>query len=145
MATKMTLKRYLYEKLYFIYYSVKELLMDIVNLIEELKKPRMWSAILYATFFVAAYARNFKLMRWTLPLIFIMYLIRQKKERKYISELFEKDLKRSIDSNIVKEHYDIYKKQRYFAHKEFLDFNDWKKIEIKKLNKKHKSVQDALH
>ena len=127
----MKLKRLLYERLYFVYYSVKELGMDVVNLLLELKKPRMWSAILYGTFFVAVYLRNFKLMRWTLPIIFIIYLIRQKQEKHWKGELFEKDLKRNIDSYIVKEHYNLYNKQCYFAHKESLDFSRWKKRERK--------------
>ena len=145
MGRSVKLKRYLYERLYFIYYSVKEFLLDIVNIIKELKKPKMWLAILYATFFVAAYMRNFKLMKWVLPPIFIVYLIRQKIEKHWKGELFAKDLKRGIDSNIVKEHYSLYKKQRYFAHKEFSDFDEWKANEIKRIGEKHKSVQDAQH
>ena len=84
-------------------------------------------------------------MRWTLPLIFIIYLIRQKKERKYVGELFEKDLKRNILSNIVKEHYELYKKQCYFAHREFLELDGWKKLELKRINEKNKIGQNVQH
>ena len=133
----MKLKRLLYEQLYFVYYSVKELGMDVIHLLLELKKPRMWSAILYGTFFVAAYLRNFRLMKWILPPIFIVYLIRQKKEKQWKGELYEKDLKRNIDSYIVKEHYDLYKRQCYFAHKDPLNFDEWKQFEIKNKIKKN--------
>ena len=134
----MTLKRQLYERLYFIYYSVKDIFIDIVNLLEDLKKPRMWSTILYVTFFIAAYKRDFKLMKWTLPLIFIVYLIRQKKDTKWKGELFEKDLRRNIDSDIVKDHYKRYTKHCHFSHKEPIRVDEWKLSEIKRLDEKRK-------
>lgn len=135
----MTLKRLLYEKLYFIYYSVKEIVLDVVNLIEEFKKPRMWSIILYATFFIAVYNRNIRLMWTTLPFIFIVYLIRQKRDTKWRRELFEKDLRKNIDSDIVKKHYEHYKNHCRFSRKEPIGLDEWKLSEIKKLDEKNKS------
>ena len=128
----MKIKRKLYEAFYPIYFGLKELLVDILSFIAEFRKPRMWSAILYGTFFVAAYTRNFKLMKWTIPLILIIYFIRQKRDRRYMREIYIKDLKNNIDSDIVKEHYKRYVKQCNFSHKEVLPLDEWKVEELKR-------------
>lgn len=141
----MTLKRQLYERLYFVYYSVKEIKDDIINFIKEFRKPKMWLLILYVTFFVAVWKRNLKLVWTVLPLIFIVYLIRQKKDTKWRGELFEKDLRRNIDSDIVKEHYKRYTKNCHFSHKEPIGMNEWKKSEIRRLDEKHKNDRDVRH
>lgn len=141
----MTLKRKLYERLYFIYYAIKDFGKEIVNLISEFKKPRMWFAILCGTFFIAAYTRNRKLMVWAIPFIVLVYFIRHKRENFWKGELFEKDLRRSIDSNIVKDHYRHYTKQCHFSHKEPIGMEEWKKAEIKRLDEKCKNDRDARH
>lgn len=139
----MKLKRKIYEALYPIYFGIKELIVDILSFIEELKKPRTWSAILYGTFFVAAWYKNFTLMKWTLPLILIIYFIRQKKERRYIKDMYRRDLKNGIDSDIVKGHYERYVKQCGFSHKERMPFGEWKQKELRGIDEKHKSDQSV--
>ena len=135
----MTLKRRLYEELYFIWFGLKELLMAPVQFLMEFKKPRMWSTILYAVFVYAAYTRNIKLAWSTIPLILLVYFIRQKKDTQHIAEMYEKDLRRNIDSDMVMHRYKRYQSQCTFAHKSPTSFEEWKKQEIEEIDRKHKS------
>lgn len=124
-------------------YGIKELKNDFLEIIRLFKKPKTWSAILYATFLIAIYIRNYNLMWWTIPLISLVYFIRNKRENLWKAELYEKDIKNNIDSDIVNEHYERYKKQCYFARKEFLSFDEWKQSEIKRLDERNKIDQTS--
>lgn len=135
----MTFKRKLYETIYPYWYGIKELGNDFIDIISQFKKPRTWSAILYATFLIAVYVRNYNLMLWTIPLILLVYFIRNKKENLWKAELYEKDINNNINSDIVKEHYERYKKQCYFAKKDYLPFEEWRQSELKRLEEKNKT------
>lgn len=135
----MTPKRKIYEELYFIWFGLKELMLAPVQFLTEFKKPRMWSAILYAVFVYAAYTRNIKLVWSVIPLILLVYFIRQKKDTQHIAEIYEKDLRRNIDSDMVKHRYERHQSQCTFAHKSSIAFEDWKKQELQEIDKKHKS------
>lgn len=129
--------------LYWIYYSFKELFIEPFRLLEELKKPKMWATILYIIFFGSVYARNYTVMKWTLPMILIVYLVRQKRDRKYIGEMFIRDLRKDNDTDLVKEHYERYSKQCFFSKTEPISFEEWKKNEIVRIDEKRKSDLDA--
>lgn len=135
----MTPKRKIYEELYFIWFGVKELTLAPIQFLTEFKKPKMWSAMLYVVFVYAAYTRNIKLVWSVIPFILLVYFIRQKKDTQHIAEMYEKDLRRNIDSDMVKHRYERYQSQCSFAHKAPISFEDWKKQELEEIDKRHKS------
>jgi hypothetical protein len=110
--------------------------MDIISFLEGFKKPKMWSALLYITFFVLVLMRKYGLAWRTMSLIFLVYLIRHKRDGRYKYEMFVKDLMKGMDSSVVKEHYKMYVDKCHFSKKLELSFEEWKADEIKKLEKR---------
>lgn len=141
----MSIKRKLYEAFYPYWYGLRELMKDGLDILKEFKKPRMWSSILFAIILYGTYIRNFTLLKWAIPLFALVYFLRHKQEKLWKGELYEKDLNNNIDSDIVKEHYERYKKACYFSSKSFITFDEWKQQEITRIHEKHMSDQNAQH
>ena len=120
---------------FLIFYSFKSLVMDLVELAESFKKAKTWSFILYATFFLAVYYKQYTLMKIALPIILILYVIRQDKEPEYNKELKEKAFLKGDDKEMLR-YYQRYKKQCYFSKKEALSYEDYKANEVKELKEK---------
>ncbi|RLE37448.1 hypothetical protein DRJ17_06620 [Candidatus Woesearchaeota archaeon] len=110
---------------YLLVYSIKSLVFDLFDILSEFKKPKAWSFLLYAVFFVAAYYRKYMLMKWILPLILFVYFIRVKQEGKFKSDLFEKDILAGRKSELVMDYYKRYVSKCEYSGHEPMDFDKW--------------------
>ena len=123
------------ELLYLVWYSIKSLFTDLLEFFSALKKAKTWSFILYATFFLGVYYRNYTVMKIALPAILLLYILRQNKEPDYNKSVRDRAFQQGDDEKI-KLYYDRYKKQCYYSRKEPLSYDDYKKAEIRKLDEK---------
>ena len=98
--------------LFLLWYSIKDILMDFVRLLDELKKPRTWSFILYASLFLIAYYRKLTLTNAVivLSLILLVYVVRQHKDPDFNKAVKEKAFLKNDDDKI-KDYYEQYKRQ----------------------------------
>ena len=123
---------WLYEPLYLLWFSIKDAWLGVIETLAELKKPRTWLAILTGTIFVAFITKRYDLFKWFIGLMIIVYVIRQKVDGRYkhmmrINALMD-------DNNFVLEpYYERYRKECRFTRREPLDYESWKKEEIKKV------------
>jgi len=122
--------------LFLVWYSIKDLLLDIFMFLEALKKPKTWSFILYATLFLVAYYRK---LTWTnagiiFSLIFLIYIIRQNKDTNFLKALKEKAFLDNDDKKI-RSHYETYTKKCYFSvpRKEPLGYEEYKIEEVRRI------------
>jgi len=122
---------------YLVYDSLKSLVMDLVGLAASLKKAKTWSFILYATFFLAVYYKNYIVMKIALPLILILYILRRQKEPEFNTALRRMVFLTNNDKEIGV-YYEQYKKQTSFVfpRRESLSYEEYKREEIEKLKEK---------
>lgn len=132
------------EFIYLIRYALASWFYDGVEFISMLKKARTWSYMLYGTIIVALYYNNLKIVYIVLPLVFILYIVRQSKETKFNRDLKEKSFLEN-DEQKIKSYYETYKKQCFFSHpkREPLEYEDYKKYEINKINERKSSEEFA--
>ena len=124
------------EYLWLVYYSfVLEPFEEICYLFESIKKPKTWfyAALGIATY--GAYYKKYNVIKAMLPIIIILYIIRQKIEGSYRRSLLTNDLSKNKDTEIVKQAYENYKKKCFFSNSEPLEYEQWKQREINKMNK----------
>ena len=123
--------------IFLIWYSVKSLIMDLADLLSALKRAKTWSFILYATFFLAVWYKNYTLMKIALPLILLLYIIRQDKEPDFQKAKKDRAFLRN-DTKRIEGYYEKYKSACYFSRprKEPLNYEDYKKEELRKLFEK---------
>ncbi len=126
---------------YLIYDSIKSLVMELVELANSIKKAKTWSFILYATFFLAVYFKQYTLMKIALPLILVLYVMRRQKEPEFNLALKRRAFLTNNDEEI-REYYKQYERICYFTfpRREPLSYEDYKKEEIEKL-KERKVIQ----
>ena len=121
--------------LFLIEYSIKDILFDVVRVLEALKKPKTWSFVLYATLFLMAYYRKLTAINAIviISLILIIYIARQKKDPDFDKAVKEKAFLRNEEDKI-KNYYETYKRQCYFTipRKEPLSYEEYKEKELKK-------------
>lgn len=135
--------------LYLIWYSIKDLLIDLIELISALKKAKTWSFILYATIFLLAYYRSLTRTNAIIVIAFILilYIIRQHKEPNYNKSVKERAFRKHDDEK-TRIYYEKYKNHCYYSKKEIVDYEEYKKRELMKLDEK-KYIQlnqdDALY
>ena len=123
---------WLYEPIYLLWFSIKDAGLSVIETLQELKKPRTWLAILVGTVFIVFITRKYALFKWILPLIIIVYIIRQKVDGKYKHTMRVNALMN--DNNLVLEpYYEKYKKECRFIKKEPLSYEEWKKEELNKV------------
>lgn len=128
-------------------FSVKSILKDMTEWLEELKSPRTWSSILIVAFFIGMYTKRFDIMVWALIFIFIIYIMRQKIDGEYRKEKFEKDILNLKDSYIVEEYYQEYKKKIFNINNTLnrdevpMTFEMWKKTELERITKKRNKLE----
>ena len=126
--------------LFLIEYSIKDILFDVVRVLEALKKPKTWSFVLYATLFLMAYYRKLTAINAIviISLILIIYIARQKKDPDFDKAVKEKAFLRNEEDKI-KNYYETYKRQCYFTipRKEPLSYEEYKEKELKKIEEKN--------
>lgn len=131
----MHLKRwyylYVYDHLYSWWYSIKEL----GKVFDEIKNPRTWSALFYVMAIYSFITGNRKLFYWSVPLIFLVYVVRQRDTGYYKDNIKEKAL-RTDNLIILEDIYDKYKRKCHFTEQEPLEFELWKDLEKNKLDSK---------
>ena len=131
--------------LFLIWYSIKDILMGIVYLMESLKKPKTWSFILYAALFLMAYYRKLTIINAAVVifLILVIYTARQNKDPEFNKAVREKAFLDNEEAKI-QEYYETYKKQCYFTvpRKEPLSYEEYKQYEIKKIEKDKENISD---
>ena len=130
----------IYEPLYSLKYSFKEIGRDLLDFLSDFKKPGTWSAILYVVCFYAVLKKNYNLFSWLIPLIALIYIIRQRVDGKYRIELFKKAL-RNNNELILKEEYKKYTRECYFTKQEPNIFETWKELELRKIDSMESSSQ----
>ena len=131
--------------LFLIWYSVRDILLDIIRLIEALKKPKTWSFILYATLFLMAYYRKLTITNAIIIifLILVIYIARQKKDPEFNKAVKEKAFIGNEEDKI-QEYYETYKKQCYFTipRKEPLSYEGYKQKELENIREKKEDISD---
>ena len=124
------------ELLYLIVYSLKSLLLDLINLLSALRHVKTWSFILYATLFLIAYYHKLTIINAVIiiGLILLIYIARQHKDPDFNTAVKEKAFLEN-DEEKIKGDYESYKKQCYFTipKKEPLSYEEYKQRELKQL------------
>lgn len=120
---------------YLVWYSIMDILADLFRYIESLKNPRTWSFILYAVLFIGAYYKQYTLIKISLPLILLIYIIRQRKEPEFNRKLRERAFLKNDDSKISS-YYEEYKNYCFFSRKDALSYEGFKKEEIQKITER---------
>ena len=133
MKIKLWVYRFIYEPLYSLKYSFKEIGNDLIELISKFQSPRTWSTIFYLIMIFAIIKNRLDLFKFIIPTILAIYVMRQRLDGRYKKELFKKALAKD-DDLILKEIYQKYKRNCFFKKVEPNDYEVWKEKEIKKLN-----------
>ena len=136
----MTLK----EMLYLLGYSIKHLLNDLVDFLLEFKKAKTWGFIFYFTLVYAYFTNNIVLYWTALPIIGLIYVVRQHKEPRYHLELKKKALLTNNESE-VRKYYESYKKNCFFSNKNPMSYEAFKESELKKLQEKTNTESGHSH
>lgn len=133
----------MYDLGYSIYYSfkglwqpIKDVPSNFFRLFKELKKPRSWSGLLYGSALYSVITGNLKLFKWLVPMIAIIYYIRQRIDGEYRQGIYHRALKTDNDF-ILKDEYDKHVKKLYFMKKKPESYDEWKekeKIKVRKNN-----------
>lgn len=127
--------------LFLILYSIKDILLDIVRVLEALKKPQTWSFILYAALFLMAYYRKLTIINAVviIGLILFIYIARQHKDPDFNKVIKEKAFLEN-DEDKIKDYYEAHKKQCYFTipRKEPLSYEEYKEKELRNLEDREK-------
>lgn len=123
---------YLYEPLYSVWYSARQIGNDAVDLAKELKRPNTWSAILYVACFYAFMKRDLTLFTWLIPAIVFVYVYRQRVDGRYRGELKKKAFLNN-DKIVLEEEYEKYKRECHFTKQVALDYTQWVETEKRKL------------
>ena len=130
------------EFFYLIYFSARSLFIDdLIETLEELKKPKTWSSILYLVLFVGAYLRNWVLVKIAFPLIILVYVVRQRVDGKYKTELYDKSFLND-DSKFIERAYEKYKRDCLYKNIAPLELEKWKEKEIIAISKRN-SLEDT--
>lgn len=80
---------------------------------------------------MGVYTENIKLIWISLPLIFIVKIVRDKIEGTYRAELLQKDLKADKDTDRTRDAYKAYKKKCTFTNTLTVPYDDWKENQRK--------------
>ena len=123
---------------FLVYDSFRALVMDLVHMFKTLKKASTWSFILYATFFVGAYYRNYTVMKIALPLMIVVYILRRRVEPEFTESLKERAFLKNKEIEI-REYYERYKTRCKFSRVQPLEFEDYKQEELKKIQSRKQS------
>ena len=110
----------IYETIYSVWYSIKQLGNSFVELIESFKHPDTWNSIMYVIVFYAVLTRNTKIVKWSIPIIITIYIIRQRIAGGHHVEIRERAL-RSNNQYILKDEYNKYTRDCYFKKIKALD------------------------
>ena len=128
--------------LFLVWYSIKDVLLDIVRFIEALKSPKTWSFVLYATLFLMLYYRKLTITSSIIifSLILVIYIARQNNDPEFNRAMREAAFLNNEEDKIS-EYYENYKKQCYFTvpRKEPLNYDNYKEEELRKLQQSKKS------
>jgi chromate transport protein ChrA len=122
---------------YLVWYSIKSLVMDLLEIFSALKRPKTWSFILYATLFLMIYYRK---LTWTnfiviILLIFIIYTFRQNKEPFFLERIKEKAFLEN-DKEKIKDYYNKYCRGCFFQNKHPLKLDEFKAEELRRINER---------
>lgn len=123
---------WVYDPIYSIWYSVKDIGLEIIGFLQEFKKPNTWSSILYVACFYAFMTKNFTLFKWLIPSIVVVYIIRQRIDGRYRHEIYQNALLNN-NNTILEEEYERYKRECHFTKQSALDYTQWKEQEQNKL------------
>ena len=119
--------------------------MDIVRLMESLKKPKSISFILYAALFLMAYYRKLTITNAAviILLILVIYTARQNKDPEFNRAVREKAFLGNEEAKI-QEYYETYKKQCYFTipRKEPLSYEDYKQKELNRIREQKEDISN---
>lgn len=124
--------RLVYDQLYSIWYSLKDIASEMWGFILEFKKPNTWSTLLYIACFYAFMTKNFQLFLWLIPGIALVYLIRQRVDGRYRHEMYISALMSDNDM-LLQDDYEKYKRECFFTKQSCLDYTQWKESEKNKL------------
>lgn len=130
-----------YDPVYSVWYSFKDICLSGIDMLAEFKKPSAWSSILYIVTFYAIIMKKTYLFKWTIPGIIIVYVIRQRVDGAYRKALKEKAFLHN-DEMILQDEYEKYKKECFFTKEPVKDFLFWKQAEVEKILK-HKEQNHA--
>lgn len=114
------------ELYYLIVYSIVSFISDILEIFSLIRKPQTWSYIVFFSIIIAGYYQKYKVVPYLIVSMFLIKIIRDKKEGAYRKYIFDHDIKNDIDSTLVKESYRKYKQKEEIIKKIPLSFEDWK-------------------
>lgn len=115
----------IYDIAYSIGYSFKSLFKDSLLFLAEFKKPQTWSVIMYTSTFIVIYLQRFDLLKWMLPAIVVIYILRQRIDGGYKKEIKDKAVIKDNDI-ILDEEYKKYTQDCYFKKVQPLPYDIWK-------------------
>lgn len=124
------------ELIFLLWYSLKAFTNEMISLIMAFKKPETWFYLAIATFIITAYYRKIGVMLWSIPMMIIIYIIRQKQEGIYKAQLKEKAFLRG-DEDILQEEYEKYIKNCFYKIPKVspMSYDEWKLKEKEEIEK----------
>ncbi len=126
------------QMLFLAWYSVKSLLWgDLVSTLSILKRAKTWSYVFYAILFIMAYYGKLTLLNGFLvaSAIFVLYMIRQRKEPEFNVLLTEQAFLQN-DDEIIRKHYNRYVKECFYTKHQPVEYEEYKKEEKLKIIEK---------
>jgi hypothetical protein len=129
------MKEKIFDYIYLVWYSFKELLWDnIVTILREIKRPATWSIIFYCLLGYSLWVKDMRLFRLLIVPTILIYLLRQKREGAYRVPMKIYAIKHNMEYLINKE-YEKYKKECYFNNSEPKQLEQWKSEQVERFEK----------
>ena len=126
------IKLILYDLWYSVYFSVKDVAVDVYDFIKEFKKPKTWLYILFLGLFYSILKRDFLMFKILTPLAVVAYVVTKRSEGLYKNEMRIRAFKNNNDL-VLKEEYERYKKESFFKKTIVVEYELWKQQELQKI------------
>ena len=126
------IKLILYDLWYSVYFSVKDVAVDVYDFIKEFKKPKTWLYILFLGLFYSILKRDFLMFKILTPLAVVAYVVTKRSEGLYKNEMRIRAFKNNNDL-VLKEEYERYKKECFFKKSIVIEYELWKQQELQKI------------
>ena len=127
--------------LFLVAYSIKDILLDVLRVLEILKKPQTWSFVMYVSLFLIAYYQKLTKVNAAvlLSLILVIYVVRQHKDPEFNRAVKDKAFLKNDDLKVMK-YYEDYKKRCYFSvpRKEPLSYEEYQQKEVEEIKERKK-------
>jgi hypothetical protein len=132
---------------YLIWFSFKSIFLELLKVLASFRESRTWFYVFMAVFAIGVYEKNYSLVKIALPAALLMYFVMKRKEPDYGTALRDRAFLKNNDIEIM-HHYRMYAKRCRFAKTVPVEYEEYKKEELKKIKarkRKNKGLPSAPH